>query len=38
VTRQLRAAGQTIGIEVLDHVIVGEGRYVSFVEAGLLDG
>ncbi|CAN5850340.1 DNA repair protein RadC [soil metagenome] len=37
VTRQLRAAGQTIGIEVLDHVIVGEGRYVSFVEAGLLD-
>lgn len=38
VTRQLRAAGQTIGIDVLDHVIVGEGRYVSFSEAGLLDG
>jgi DNA repair protein RadC len=38
VTRQLRAAGQSIGIEVLDHVVVGEGRYVSFVEAGLLDG
>jgi DNA repair protein RadC len=37
VTRQLRAAGQTIGIEVLDHVIVGEGRYVSFSESGLLD-
>jgi DNA repair protein RadC len=37
VTRQLRAAGATIGIEVLDHVIVGEGRYVSFSEAGLLD-
>jgi DNA repair protein RadC len=37
VTRQLREAGRTIGIEVLDHVIVGEERYVSFVEAGLLD-
>ncbi|MDQ3556358.1 MAG: DNA repair protein RadC [Gemmatimonadota bacterium] len=35
VTRQLRDAGDTLGIEVLDHVIVGEGRYVSFVEAGL---
>jgi len=37
VTRQLRSAGQTIGIEVIDHVVVGEGRYVSFVEAGLID-
>lgn len=37
-TRQLRAAGQTLGIEVLDHVVVGEGRYVSFVEAGMWDG
>ena len=37
VTRQLRAAGETVGIEVLDHVVVGEGRYVSFVEAGLWD-
>lgn len=35
VTRELRSAGETLGIEVLDHVIVGEGRYVSFVEAGL---
>jgi DNA repair protein RadC len=37
VTRQLRAAGSTIGIEVLDHVVIGEGRYVSFAEAGMLD-
>ena len=36
VTRQLRAAGELVGIEVLDHVVVGEGRYVSFAEAGLL--
>lgn len=35
VTRQLRTAGEALGIEVLDHVVVGEGRYVSFVEAGL---
>jgi DNA repair protein RadC len=38
VTRQLRAAGQTIGIEVLDHVVMGEGRYVSFAEGGMLEG
>ena len=34
VTRQLTAAGQAIGIPVLDHVIVGEGRYVSVGEEG----
>jgi DNA repair protein RadC len=34
VTRQLTAAGQAIGIPVLDHVIVGEGRYVSLGEEG----
>lgn len=38
VTRQLRAAGETVGIAVLDHVIVGESGYTSFVEAGLWDG
>lgn len=37
VTRQLRSAGAIVGIEVLDHVIIGERRYVSFAEAGLLD-
>lgn len=36
VTRQLRSAGELLGIDVLDHVIVGEGRFVSFVEAGLM--
>ncbi len=35
VTEELRAAGFQVGIEVLDHVIIGDGRYVSFVEAGL---
>jgi len=37
VTRQLKAAGELIGIEVLDHVIVGEGRFVSFQESRLLE-
>jgi DNA repair protein RadC len=35
VTRQLAEAGRVVGIPVLDHVVVGDGRYVSFVEAGL---
>ena len=34
VTRQLTAAGRAIGIPVLDHVIVGEGRFVSLGEEG----
>ena len=37
VTRQLVAAGVTLGIEVHDHVVLGDGaRYHSFVEAGML--
>lgn len=38
VTRQVVAAGTTLGIEVLDHVIVGEPhRYHSFRECGLME-
>ena len=36
VTLQLVAAGQLIGIPILDHVVIGDARYVSFVESGLL--
>jgi DNA repair protein RadC len=36
VTRQLAAAGRLIGIPVLDHIVIGDARYVSFVESGLL--
>jgi DNA repair protein RadC len=36
VTSQLVAAGRLLDIPVHDHVILGEGRYVSFAEAGLL--
>jgi DNA repair protein RadC len=35
VTRQLAEAGRLLGIPVLDHVVIGDGCYVSFVEAGL---
>ena len=36
VTEQLVAAGKLLDIPVIDHVIIGRGRYVSFAEAGLL--
>ncbi|HSJ24064.1 MAG TPA: DNA repair protein RadC [Longimicrobiales bacterium] len=36
VTRQLAAAGDLMGIPVLDHVVVGDGRYASFVELNLM--
>ena len=36
VTRQLADAGKLIGIPVVDHVVIGDGRFVSFSEAGWL--
>lgn len=36
VTRQMSEAGRVLGIPVRDHVIVGNGRYISFLDAGLL--
>jgi DNA repair protein RadC len=38
ITMQLATAGRMLGIPVVDHVIIGEGRYVSFVESGILEG
>ena len=35
-TTRLVDAGQLIGVEVLDHIIVGDGRYFSFREGGRL--
>lgn len=35
-TSRFTAAGQLLGIPVLDHVVLGEGRYCSFKELGLL--
>jgi DNA repair protein RadC len=36
VTRRLVAVGDLIGIQLLDHLIVGEGCYVSLLERGLV--
>ncbi len=36
VTKRLCEAGRLVGIEVLDHVVIGDGKYVSFREKGLL--
>jgi DNA repair protein RadC len=38
VTRRLCEAGKLIGIEVLDHVVIGDGKYLSFREKGMLTG
>jgi DNA repair protein RadC len=35
VTREIVAAGQLLDVEVLDHLVIGQGRYVSMRERGL---
>lgn len=35
ITRDLRQAGELLGIPLLDHVVVGRGRFVSMKERGL---
>jgi DNA repair protein RadC len=34
VTKKLIEAGKIIGVDVLDHVIIGDGRHFSMKEAG----
>lgn len=36
ITRRLCEAGDIIGIKVLDHIIVGQGNYFSFIEFGYM--
>ncbi|WP_227767645.1 RadC family protein [Zhaonella formicivorans] len=36
VTKRLLEAGKIIGIEILDHLVIGNGIYVSFKERGLI--
>ncbi|OPX92134.1 MAG: hypothetical protein A4E52_00136 [Pelotomaculum sp. PtaB.Bin013] len=36
ITGRLADAGKIMGIEVLDHIIIGDGKFVSFKEKGLL--
>jgi DNA repair protein RadC len=33
-TERLFVAGELLGIEVVDHVIIGDGRFVSLAEEG----
>ncbi len=34
ITKRLISAGQIVGIEILDHVIIGDGSFYSFKENG----
>jgi hypothetical protein len=34
ITKRLREVGDLLGIRVLDHLVFGDGRYVSFVDDG----
>jgi DNA repair protein RadC len=36
-TTRLAQAGQLLGIQMLDHIIVGRDTYMSFADEGLLD-
>lgn len=36
-TRQAVEAGRLCGIEVLDHIVIGRGRYVSLKDQGVID-
>ncbi|MDO3378411.1 RadC family protein [Geoalkalibacter halelectricus] len=36
ITRRLKDVGELVGVRVLDHIVVGDGRYVSFADRGLL--
>jgi hypothetical protein len=38
ITRRLREVGEIVGVRVLDHVVIGHGRYVSFVDDGYWQG
>ncbi len=36
ITRRVHEAGMMIGVELLDHIIIGDNRYSSMREAGIL--
>lgn len=35
-TQRLESAGNILGIKVLDHIIIGDGKYISFKEKGFM--
>jgi len=37
VTKQLSAVGRTVGIGIVDHVVIGDGRFVSLADNGGLE-
>ena len=37
ITKRLIETGKIIGINVLDHIIIGDGRYLSLIESGYLN-
>jgi DNA repair protein RadC len=37
-TRRLAAAGVVMGIDLVDHIVLGDSRYCSFKEMGRLGG
>jgi DNA repair protein RadC len=36
ITKRLIEAGRILGINVLDHIIIGDGKYISFKERGII--
>ena len=36
ITKRLAEVGRIVGIKVLDHIVIGQGRYFSFADSGLL--
>ncbi|MFQ5586423.1 MAG: DNA repair protein RadC [Thermodesulfobacteriota bacterium] len=36
ITKRLKEVGELLGVKVLDHIVIGSGRYVSFADEGML--
>lgn len=36
ITRRLKEAGELMGVRILDHIIIGDGTFLSFVAQGML--
>jgi DNA repair protein RadC len=36
ITRRLKDAGELMGVKVLDHIIIGDGSFISFTAQGML--
>lgn len=36
ITKRLKEVGELVGVHVLDHIIIGNGRYMSFADEGML--